>query len=270
MTKALLLNDIHLNFLRKHELIGFMDKIAAEEPDILLIGGDIAEAPKLEEYLHILAALGKPVYFVLGNHDYYQGSIASVRKRMIELTREKGNNLHWLPEEGIVELDADTALIGVDGWYDAGYGTPMTSHVIMDEWAYIDELKDVRHSWHRPALIERLERMGTNETMTARKLLTEALRSYNRVIFITHVPAWKEASYYGGKMSDNNWLPWFSCARMGTMLEELAKKNPDKKIEVYQGHSHGLREYDVLPNLKSRTGAATYGSPEIQKSLTFG
>jgi len=46
-------------------------------PDGLLITGDIGQAQSVERYLRALdKALPMPIYFVLGNHDYYAGADA--------------------------------------------------------------------------------------------------------------------------------------------------------------------------------------------------
>ena len=49
-----------------------------------LTPGDIGEADTLQKFLDELAAIA-PVYFVLGNHDYYRSSIAAVRGAMERL-----------------------------------------------------------------------------------------------------------------------------------------------------------------------------------------
>ena len=78
------LTDIHLNFCpgRVQELL---DRVDATEPDAVLIGGDIAEAPDVTGYLQRFATLNRPVYFVLGNHDFYRGSIRQVRAAVDDL-----------------------------------------------------------------------------------------------------------------------------------------------------------------------------------------
>ena len=59
------LTDIHLNFCpgRAQELL---DRIDGADPDAVLIGGDIGEAPDVTGYLKQFATLAKPIYFVLG------------------------------------------------------------------------------------------------------------------------------------------------------------------------------------------------------------
>jgi predicted MPP superfamily phosphohydrolase len=80
------LTDVHLNFVPFSAVTRLIEEILAESPDAVLIGGDIGEANDVCLYLKQLAEqLRLPIYFVLGNHDYYRGSVAGVRSKVIEL-----------------------------------------------------------------------------------------------------------------------------------------------------------------------------------------
>lgn len=77
------LTDIHLNFLRPPAMGVFLNMLAGTEADAFAISGDIAEAPGVDGHLRdIVARVDRPVYFVLGNHDFYRGSIAGVRAKI--------------------------------------------------------------------------------------------------------------------------------------------------------------------------------------------
>ncbi len=54
-----------------------------------MISGDIAEATSIELILKEMAStIQKPIYFVLGNHDYYRGSINDLRSTVISITKD--------------------------------------------------------------------------------------------------------------------------------------------------------------------------------------
>ncbi|MBC8503965.1 MAG: metallophosphoesterase [Anaerolineales bacterium] len=73
------LTDIHLEFLGTDEALEFIDKTAASVPDIVLIGGDAGTARNLEFFLSAFdEQMRCPIYFVLGNHDFYNGSIKQI------------------------------------------------------------------------------------------------------------------------------------------------------------------------------------------------
>ena len=64
------LTDIHLEFLRDKNGVGFVEELAALELDGLFLTGDISNAGRLEFHLRLFEDIYQtPVYFVLGNHD---------------------------------------------------------------------------------------------------------------------------------------------------------------------------------------------------------
>ncbi|HEX4044704.1 MAG TPA: metallophosphoesterase [Gammaproteobacteria bacterium] len=110
------LTDIHLNFIDDVARQKFYQEIVNTKCDGVLISGDIAEAPNLVDILNEMAKyINKPIYFVLGNHDYYRGQINEVHDAITALTKEH-DKLFWLPAAGMQELANNTFLIGQDGW----------------------------------------------------------------------------------------------------------------------------------------------------------
>src|SRR5262249_47567983 len=91
------LTDIHLNFLDRNSRKRFYEFLVISKADLVMISGDIAEAPSVKD---ILTEMGKeinrPIYFVLGNHDYYFGYVQEVRDEMTQLS-SSNPLLHWLP-----------------------------------------------------------------------------------------------------------------------------------------------------------------------------
>ena len=57
--------------------------------------------------------IAKPIYFVLGNHDYYQSTVENVRQKVAELSQENPS-VNWLPETSLIQLSKDTLLLGED------------------------------------------------------------------------------------------------------------------------------------------------------------
>lgn len=116
--KAAWLSDIHLNFLGRDKINNFIRTLSKESADCFLISGDIGEADSIIDYLKLMeAVLDKPVYFVLGNHDFYGGSIKAVRE-MISHFIKASQKLVWLNEVEYVSLTNETALVGHDSWAD--------------------------------------------------------------------------------------------------------------------------------------------------------
>lgn len=106
------LTDIHLNLLKVESRPKYYESILANGCDVLLISGDIAEVPSLIDILNEMAGqIKKPIYFIVGNHDYYRGSINEVRKELTALSMANAN-LFWLPATGLQQLLNNTILLG--------------------------------------------------------------------------------------------------------------------------------------------------------------
>jgi len=255
--------DIHLDFLRDDGLEKFITLLEKSPADAFLIGGDIAKAGSVERHLRTLESrLLRPLYFVLGNHDFYVGSIAKVRAAMKALSG-KSKLIKWLPATGVVRLSATTALVGHDGWGDARHGAVDTTPVRMNDFVMIEELS----SLSREKRNERLRGLGDEAAAYVRETLPKALNDYPEVVFLTHVPPFKESCWHEGKISDDDWLPYFTCKAVGDALLEVARARPDRKVTVLCGHTHGAGVADPLPNLKVLTGGADYGHPQIEKLI---
>ena len=258
--------DIHLNFVDEERVAEFCHQLKASSPDAVLLAGDIAEAPSLEETLLDLEDnLQLPIYFVLGNHDFYKGSIAEVRKGVSTLCR-KSKLLHWMNEAGIVELTETTALVGCDGWGDARIGNGVKSRVVLNDFIVI---KDLAGLWP-DAKGKKLAELGDEAAAHVRATVPKALKTHDHVVFLTHVPPFRDACWHEGRISDDEWLPYFTCKAVGDALVEAMKARPEKSMTVLCGHTHGAGVAQILPNLKVTTGGAEYGRPGVQKALQVG
>ncbi len=254
------LTDIHLDFLDLPRRTRLHQEIRAAAPDGVVITGDIATAPTLPDRLGELAdALPCPVWFVLGNHDFYRGSIASVR-RWAATPRE---SLTWLPTAGVVRLGPDTALIGHDGWGDARLGDFARTRVMLNDFLLIEDLAGMP----KPTLGPKLAALGDEAAAHLADTAREALTWARHVIVAIHVPPFREACWHEGAISDDSWLPFFTCAAAGDALRAAMTAHPDARMTVLCGHTHSSGTADILPNLRVLTGAARYGAPAVQQVL---
>lgn len=265
MTKLAWLTDVHLNFLDVIKLGAFCVNISKESPDAVLLGGDIAEASSVEKYLRLVKnQVVVPIYFVLGNHDFYHGSIPMVRSRIEELSN-KVKGLQWLGLDNIVEIAPHVALIGYDGWPDGRLGNYAQSSVMLNDYLLIKELADLS-KYDR---LKKLNELGDEAAVHAKKVLQTACEQYQKVICLTHVPPFKEACWHEGKISDENWLPHFTNKAAGDVLKEVMVKHPQCSLTVLCGHTHGEGYAKILPNLEVKTGGAVYGHPRIQELIVI-
>jgi predicted MPP superfamily phosphohydrolase len=119
--KAAFLTDFHLDRLASARRLGrIVDRVNAEAPDIIFLGGDYADAKleRLDDCMRELARLKAPlgVWAVLGNHDYTHAPA-----RVLSALREAG--LTPLENEGFW-LDLGGARIRVGGVADFWHGRP--------------------------------------------------------------------------------------------------------------------------------------------------
>ena len=114
--KMVMLSDLHIGYHnRRAELARWVDMINEEQPDLILIAGDIIDGsmrPIIEEHMaEEFRRLKAPVYACLGNHEYYSGDSAAVR-----FYQEAG--IHLLRDS--VALVGDIAIIGRDDRSNVG------------------------------------------------------------------------------------------------------------------------------------------------------
>ena len=86
--KLLWLTDLHLDRVDQTRLKAFYGVLASQSADAAVITGDISNAHLLPSHL---LELGKtfgtrPVYFVLGNHDFYGSSFDDVDRAVTDLS----------------------------------------------------------------------------------------------------------------------------------------------------------------------------------------
>ncbi len=261
--KGVWVTDLHLDAAEKDSHRRLVDTIRAHEPDFLLIGGDISNGvASLVRLKHLAKLLNIKCYFVLGNHDYYYGSIRAIRKMASQINQEY-DLMQYLTNAGVFELTSTTALIGHDGWADGRSGDFLKSDVILNDYLLIDELKDITLEQRHQAIME----LGTEAADAVGRTLKEALANYPRVVVLTHTPPFRESCRYGGNIADDSWAPHFVCKAMGDVLLEAAQKNPENEILVLCGHSHATAEIYPVPNLHVITGHSELGNPQVQGVL---
>jgi len=262
------LTDIHLNFIDADARKEFYQEIVNTHCDAVLISGDIAEAPNVVSLLSEMTDYVKrPVYFILGNHDYYRGQVNKVREEMIDLTNSH-DKLFWLPVSGIQVLVDKVILLGQDGWADGRIGDYQNSRVaINDSWMIADlfQAKIIG----KFSLLEKMQEFADADAMQLKKNLQQAVsKAPKKIIVLTHVPPFKESCMHMGKISDDGWLPYFSSKVMGDVLTEFSQSYPKINFLILCGHTHSQAEYQPFNNMIVKVGAAEYGHPEVQLLLS--
>ena len=262
------LTDIHLNFLSEKERLLFYKKISKTNCDALVITGDIADAPSLSSILREMAqVLQKPIYFVLGNHDYYHSGISEVKKEVRELCRSD-SLLHWLSEEQGIMLNQNTVLLGQDGWADGRYGDYQNSRVVLNDSRVIHDLFKAA-ILGRNQLLQKMQELADFDAKAMSTNLTSSIaKGVKKIIILTHVSPFDASCWHEGKMNTPDWMPFFTSKAMGDVILSIAKNNPTIDFLVLCGHTHSSSIYQSLPNLLVKAGKAEYYQPEIQELIS--
>ncbi len=272
------LTDIHLNFVEAADLREILSAMAQSRAEVFIITGDIAESPSLCHYLDILASsLSRPLYFVLGNHDYYAGSILEMRRQSLELA-SKSPYLCFLSASEVIHLTPRTCLVGHDGWADGRLGDYDHSEVILSDWLLIEEFRrlqesdigldiDLLSTVARRRRLELLQILAQEAAEHLDRVIPKALSAYDHIMVATHVPPFEQACWYAGQISGPEFLPHFGNRIVGEVLRRHMALHPGRHMTVLCGHTHGGGQTTILPNLTVRTGGASYGRPVIQEEL---
>lgn len=254
-------SDIHLNFLNENQREDFYKKLKDANGDAVVISGDIAESHNVIPFIKGMEAyIEIPVYFVLGNHDFYGSNLADVKR----LAASTGT---YLGAEQCVALNASTALLGVDGWGDTRNGDYKNSHLKMSDWIYIDDLRR-EYGKGMSTLKKKLMRLADNDANKLKRRVLKAIgKGYTKIIIVTHVPPIEEVCLNAGKKSTPSGLPFFSSKCLGDAIVPIVKQH--KKIDFLwlSGHTHSRVTYVPLPNLTVKVAKAEYYHPQIEEIM---
>lgn len=261
------LTDVHLNLIDHTARLKFYAEIIKTHCDAILISGDIAETPSLTDLLYEMAQqINRPIYFILGNHDYYESTINKVRKAITVLNNTH-EQLFWLPASGIQLLTNDTILLGQDGWADGRFGDYQNSKVALNDSRMIDDLfqKNILGKSH---LLEKMQQLADADASALQNDLTQAISQHpKKIITLMHMPPFKEVCFPKIQASNEDCLPYFSSKAMGDVLLQVASNNPTIDFLVLCGHTHSENYYQPITNLTIKTGKAKNYQPAIQEII---
>ena len=306
MGKLIWCSDIHLNFVGggksvcAEALTEFYTALRETEGDAVLITGDIAESHNIVDTLKQMEqTVGKPIYFVLGNHDFYGSSVAAVRKSVKNI----GADIHYIPAKAI-ELSASTTLIGVDAWGDCRNGDYERSRITMSDWLYIKDLNQGYIHGMQP-LKEAIQKLADADARALARQIRAALKvqtgckncqetghmghcaglgkyvvctecngtgkikRYNNIIIATHVPPFKEACMYAGRKSTSDGLCFWSSQILGTTIKPIVQKHPDVNFTWLCGHTHSGVKFQAGVNLVVKVAQAEYYYPEMAEVIEY-
>ena len=149
--RIVMMSDLHIGYHnRRTELAKWIDKINTEQPDLILIAGDIIDIsvrPLIEENMEAeFQRLNAPVYACLGNHEYYSGE-------------PKAQQFY---EDAGIHLLRDTAVVFNDGIVIVGRDDRTNTHRrnLQTIMKGVDKSKYSILLDHQPYHLEQAEKAG--------------------------------------------------------------------------------------------------------------
>jgi len=241
--KVCWITDIHLNFLVQPARLQFYESIRNSSCEAVLITGDIAEAMSVTLYLQEMADdLQRPIYFVMGNHDYYGGQILDVRRQITDLCQAH-KYLSWVTTPGGIKLTDDVVITGIDGWADGRYGDYHNSEIVLNDSRLIYDISSAAVLGKDKLLKKMQELADADAADLAANLEKISQQAFKKVIILTHVPPFAEVCIYKDKATTADWLPFFSSKATGDVILKIAEQNQDKEYLVLSGHTHSAHTY---------------------------
>lgn len=267
--KVVWTTDTHFDHLKPEQVEQACHEMCALKPEAIFITGDVSEARLLVLHLTIVdKSVDVPVYFVLGNHDFYHGSIGEVREQVRQVCFNSKHLRYLTLETQPVEIKPGTFLMGHDGWYDFRHGLGIPQKFIMSDWIYTDDFAMTvqrfggQYFVDGPKIIEICQNLAQQAVSHIDRIAPQ-IPDAKQLVFLTHVPPFLKASRHEGKQSEPAAASVFSCKIIGEKLIEIA--NRFNNIHVFAGHTHSKADIKIGHNITCQVQKANYG--EIRYKL---
>lgn len=246
--KFLWFTDTHLNRVSPIKKLLFIKHIIKENPQGIFLTGDISCGAFLYYDLYLLATFIKcPIYFVLGNHDYWYSNFKSIEKDVTKLCK-KFKNLIWLSKSDPILLNKDVAIIGDEGWYDGYNGNNQLLKFTFDQYL----IKDFQSLSFDERLVS-WRNLAKESNIRLEEKLQKAIDLNCKTIYLlTHCPPWKEATRDEGTILEKFWLPYNTNIQLGIMIEKIMKKKLTFKTIILCGHIHQDVTIHVSSNIECK------------------
>lgn len=231
----------------------FIARLNDANVDGLFLTGDISTGILIESNLIYLARkFEKPIYFVLGNHDYFGRHTNSVHSDVKRICSEHPN-MHWMTDSGVLELNEYVAVVGTEGWFDA-VGDTRALRWTFDWFMTLDFLQ----LDGMPERIVRWREMASASATLVAKNLRQALKTHGEVYVLTHFPPWLDATVLTGSFTERLRASYNTNTVMGRAIEEVMREHPDQKVTVLSGHTHAPCHLQVRDNVECHVARANY------------
>jgi UDP-2,3-diacylglucosamine pyrophosphatase LpxH len=250
--KYIWLTDTHVYPWNRYKLLS---TILDQKPKAVFLTGDLSNSSQtlIDDLDFLGSRIGRPFYFILGNHDFHFSSIEETHSNIRKVC-QKHKNIVWIDEAGIIPLTDEVCCIGNMGWYDARHGNTEYLKYTFD-WFLIKEFKEL------PSMKHRIEMFRSLAEDSAKKIVLKlegAIETYKTVYLLTHFPPYREADRYHSWISETFWEPYNTNITMGKAIDKVMETNKKRNVIVLSGHTHSPMQIHVSRNIECRVGKGSY------------
>ena len=108
-----------------------------------------------------------------------------------------------------MQLNNNTLLVGQDGWADGRLGDYHNSRVALNDSRMI--LIYSKKNFRKSQLLAKMQQLADYDaSQLQEQLIQAAIQHPQRIIVLTHIPPFKETCLHEGKISNDDWLPYFA------------------------------------------------------------
>ncbi len=261
MARIVVTSDLHLGITTEQELRALADQIAAEQPDLTVLAGDIGEGlANVRACLRLFEGLPGQVAALMGNHDLWMhGNDSRELWETLLPAAVRDAGMLWL-EDAVWRCDG-VAVVGSMAWYDYTAVDPIvpphTSEWFADYKAqYNPDAYLINWKWSDLDMARML-----GDALVGRMQALEDDPSIQATLMVTHVPIYRVQMFY--KPGDLRWGTGSAYFGNMTLGERLL---PMRKLRrVISGHTHigreGVVERPDLPPLPVWVIPSDYHKP---------
>ena len=228
---------------------GLVSFLAAQPPDVLVLGGDIGTGEHFAECLSLFRDLPCRKALVPGNHDLWvalddtKDSLQAYTEHLPHVAAEHG--FHYLDHAPLIFADANVALVGSVNWYDYSWSRAEMQEKYPAEMERFHTKRFTRGR-HNDAVFVRwpLDDVTFTAQVVAalREQLDAALAQVSHAIVVTHHPSFLGISFPEQDAErDLDRLLWDAFGGNAT-LQEILRQRAERIAFAFCGHIHCARE----------------------------
>ena len=233
-----------------------LQQLQGQPPDLLLLGGDIGTDAHFDECLALFEPLACPKALVPGNHDLWVAandsrgdSLRVYEHHLPEVCARRG--YHYLDRAPLILADAELAIVGNINWYDYSWSLErMKAEVPNWQWHLSNKaFTRGRHNDGRFVVWKSDDVSFTRQIVTElQKQLDEALAAVERVIIMTHHPAFHAIGFPRTAPAQGlDELLWEALAG-NRALEVVLQQHAERIPLIFSGHTHRAAEATFGPS----------------------